>query len=45
MVDGQHHETIPMHMAIRVGMLASILSSVAEHHGLTVDELLKELRL
>ena len=34
-----------MHGAIRVGTLATILSSVAEHHGLSVEELREQLRL
>ena len=45
MVDGEHHEAIPMHGSIRVGTLATILSSVAEHHGLSVEELREQLRL
>ena len=34
-----------MHRAIRVGTLSTILTSVAAHHSLTVEELIRELRL
>lgn len=40
---GEHHITIPRHEALRVGTLASILNSVATHHGLTRPELLRRL--
>jgi len=42
---GEHHEVIPNHKPIKIGTLQSILSSIAGHHGITVDELLKTLRL
>ena len=35
-VNGEHHEVIP---------LSSILKSVARHHEMTVEELLRELDL
>ena len=35
----QHHVTVPLHDPLRIGTLASILSAVAEAHGLTRDEL------
>ena len=40
---GEHHITIPRHDLLRVGTLSSILRDVAEHHGLTKDELADEL--
>lgn len=43
--DGEHHEVIPMHYPIRVKTLSSILKSVARHHAMTVEELLRELAL
>ena len=43
--DGQNHETIPMHKAIKPGLLHGILKHVADHHGLTVQELLDLLDL
>ena len=44
-VNGEHHEVIPQHTPIKVKTLLSILKSVARHHGMTVDELLRELEL
>lgn len=43
--DGEHHEVVPAKKPLKVGTLQSILSSIARHHGVTVDELLRELRL
>jgi hypothetical protein len=42
-MQGEHHLTIPNHDPLRVGTLASILDSVATHHGLTREELLNRL--
>lgn len=42
-VRGEHHITIPNHDPLRLGTLASILASVAAHHGLTRDELIQRL--
>ncbi len=44
-VNGEHHEVIPMHNPIRVKTLSSILKSIARHHEMTVEELLRELDL
>lgn len=44
-LNGEHHEVIPMHDPIKVKTLASILKSVASHHGLSVEELLERLGL
>lgn len=44
-VGGGHHETIPLHDSIRAKTLSSILKSVARHHGLDVQELLRKLDL
>jgi len=44
-VNGQHHEVVPNHFPIAVGTLRSILRSVAEHHGLTLDELIEKIEL
>jgi predicted RNA binding protein YcfA (HicA-like mRNA interferase family) len=41
--DGEHHITIPNHSPIKVGTLSAILRDVAEHFGLTRDELLQRL--
>ena len=40
---GEHHLTIPMHDALRVGTLSGILGDVAEHFALTKDELIERL--
>lgn len=42
-VNGEHHVTIPLHDALRVGTLASILDDVAAHFELTRDEVLGQL--
>ena len=42
---GQHQEVTPNHKPIKIGTLQSILSSVAAHHRMTVDELLAMLKL
>ena len=44
-VHGEHHEVIPLHTPIRAKTLSSILKSVARHHKITVEELLRELNL
>ena len=40
---GEHHVTIPKHSPLRVGTLSHILGDVAEHFGMTRDELLGTL--
>lgn len=42
-VNGEHHEVIPQHDPIKVKTLSSILKSIASHHGLSVEELLRRL--
>ena len=42
---GEHHKVIPAHKPLKPGTLASILKSIAEHHGLTTSELIKLLDL
>jgi predicted RNA binding protein YcfA (HicA-like mRNA interferase family) len=44
-IGGEHHEVIPNHRAIKIGTLQRILSSIAKHHSISVDELLRNLRL
>ncbi len=43
--NGENHEVIPKHYPIKTGTLAGILKSIAAHHGLGVDDLLKMLQL
>ncbi len=38
-----HHLTVPMHNALRIGTLSSILSDIAIHHNLTRDEVAERL--
>lgn len=45
LLDGEHHEVIPVHKPIKVGTLHSILASVAKHHGMAVGELMRKLRI
>ena len=44
-VKGEHHEVIPNHSPLGTKTLSSILKSVASHHGLSVEDLLKEIGL
>ena len=41
-VGGEHHITVPAHSALRVGTLGAILREVAEHAGLSRDELIEK---
>ncbi len=40
---GEHHVTVPQHNPLRVGTLAGILDDVAEHLGMTREELIDHL--
>ena len=40
---GEHHITIPNHTELRVGLLNSILTDIADHLKITKDELLDNL--
>jgi len=40
---GEHHVTIPRHKPLRVGTLNTVLRDVADHLGMTRDELIKSL--
>lgn len=40
---GEHHVTIPNHSPLRLGTLNGILKDVAEHAGLTRDEVADKL--
>ena len=42
-VCGEHHVTIPNHAPLRLGTLAGILADVADHLGVTREELAKTL--
>jgi predicted RNA binding protein YcfA (HicA-like mRNA interferase family) len=40
---GEHHVTVPDHDPLRVGTLSSIFRDVAEHFGMTRDELIEAM--
>lgn len=40
---GEHHLTVPNHNPLRVGTLSGILADVAEHFGLSREELAARL--
>lgn len=43
--DGVHHETIPDHAPLKIGTLRSVLKSIADHHRLSLDDLLRMVDL
>lgn len=43
--NGEHHVSIPLHRAVKVGTLNGVLSSVAAHLRMTRDELLRAMKL
>jgi predicted RNA binding protein YcfA (HicA-like mRNA interferase family) len=43
--NGEHHEVVPNHSPLKVGTLQGILRSIAQHHKLTIPDLLKRLDL
>jgi predicted RNA binding protein YcfA (HicA-like mRNA interferase family) len=40
---GEYHLTIPNHSSLKIGTLAGALTDVAQHFGVTQDELLGQL--
>jgi predicted RNA binding protein YcfA (HicA-like mRNA interferase family) len=44
-IDGEHHEVIPNHNPIKIGTLRQILKSIAQHHSITLAQLLEKLNL
>jgi predicted RNA binding protein YcfA (HicA-like mRNA interferase family) len=40
---GEHHITIPSHSPLKIGTLNAILKDVADHTGMSRDELLRQL--
>ena len=42
---GEHHEVVPNHSPIKLGTLKSMLRNVAQHHRMSVPELMKMLDL
>ena len=39
----QHHVTVPHHDPLRIGTLAAVLNDVANHHGLSREEVVARL--
>jgi hypothetical protein len=39
-LDGEHHEVIPNHNQIKIGTLQQMLRSIAQHHSMTVSQLM-----
>jgi predicted RNA binding protein YcfA (HicA-like mRNA interferase family) len=42
---GEHHVSVPNHRPLKVGLLHGVLKDVAEHHGMMVEELVRELEI
>ena len=42
---GEHHVSVPNHCPLKVGLLHGVLKDVAEHHRMTVEELVRELEI
>ncbi len=42
---GEHHEVVPLHDPIRAKTLSSVLKSIARHHDLTIEELVRKIDL
>ena len=42
---GENHEVVPNHHPIKTGTLSGILKSVAAHHKISVEELVRQLGL
>jgi predicted RNA binding protein YcfA (HicA-like mRNA interferase family) len=40
---GRHHVTVPAHNPIRLGTLNAVLVDVAEHLGISKDDVLREI--
>lgn len=40
---GEHHVTVPNHDSLRAGTLNGVLKDVAQHVGLTRDDVVKQL--
>ena len=40
---GEHHLTIPLHRPLKVGTLSAVVTDVAEHMGITKEQVLQRL--
>ena len=41
--NGEHHITIPQHKDLRVGLLNAVLTDIADHLGLSREEVIEYL--
>ncbi len=41
----EHHVVVPEHRPLKLGTLNELLKQVAQHHGMTREELIDELKL
>jgi predicted RNA binding protein YcfA (HicA-like mRNA interferase family) len=42
---GEHYEVIPNHDPIKIGTFHDILNSIAQHHHISLEELLRQIDL
>ena len=42
---GEHHVSVPNHRPLKAGLLHGVLKDVPGHHGMTVEELVRELEI
>jgi predicted RNA binding protein YcfA (HicA-like mRNA interferase family) len=43
--NGEHHVTVPRHDPLRLGTLAAIIDDVAEHFGISRNELIARINI
>jgi predicted RNA binding protein YcfA (HicA-like mRNA interferase family) len=43
--NGEHHVTVPRHDPLRLGTLAAIIDDVAEHFGVSRNELIAKINI
>ncbi|MEI6817270.1 MAG: type II toxin-antitoxin system HicA family toxin [Bacteroidota bacterium] len=41
--NGEHHVVIPNHSPLKIGLLSSILTDIADHLGKTKEEIVRDL--
>jgi len=44
-IGGEHHEVIPNHDPIKIGTFHTIIKSIARHHHVSIEELLRQIGL
>lgn len=43
MQKGEHHITIPNHSPVKIGTLNNILKDIAEHYGISKEQLIEKI--